>query len=631
MQSTIRLFKALPVSDETPVFKEDAYLESVKGTAKDGYVLDRKAFSKGTDVVKAAISDTYGRNSEQLNQAFHKSFAKVKTASMEQLVLEQIVHYFTTYGAERLGIYDENNVYIPAETLEAPELKDGIRLVVIRGLTNAELKVEVLKLLKSGIALSEQSVKDAIDVVQYVGFSKEDVELVKNKEVKTALYDYYGIVPASPTEFLRYVIYRATERTLFIKNRATFELIKARNNNDVVRYFELYEEQYGLDKLASVFYRYKPLFLAFRTNSVLKKKINKIRRLAVANHKPMQEDLLNSITARLKDGDAPTAEEFTKALENANTFRKIRLAYALKFRTTDADSILYKVRNGKSYATSFEFDNKKGAEIIYNIIRKSIIEDIRPNVEGKTFFIPEKLHYALPATEKQFTGNLPSGTYVEVENDMGVGVWWKNLKNYRVDLDLSLISIAGKIGWDSAYRNDSRDVLFSGDVIDAPGAKGATEIHHIGATARGLWSLNLNYYNFSASNPVPFKLMVTHESPRNLTKNYVVDPNNIVALANSEIGVHQTVLGIVSATDEHTRFYFSESQFESGISARNTEASEQARKFLLNNYQNSISLNDLLVEAGATIVTEMAEDVVDLSPEAIDKTSIIELLTPVEE
>ena len=125
--------------------------------------------------------------------------------------------------------------------------------------------------------------------------------------------------------------------------------------------------------------------------------------------------------------------------------------------------------------------------------------------------------------------------------------------------------------------------------------------------------------------------MVTHESPRNLTKNYVVDPNNIVALANSEIGVHQTVLGIVSATDEHTRFYFSESQFESGISARNTEASEQARKFLLNNYQNSISLNDLLVEAGATIVTEMAEDVVDLSPEAIDKTSIIELLTPVEE
>lgn len=631
MLSTIKLFKALPVN-ESQKFNEEAYLAFTKETVKSGYILDREAFSAGTDVVIELINKVYGRNPEQLNKSFHRSFAKVKNSSTAELVFEQSLHYLTTYGAESMGVYSEDNVFIPAEAFDIPELKDGIRLVVIRGLTNDEIKAELLKLLSSGIALASDTVKGCIDVAQFVGLGKDEVEQVNNKEVRTALYDYFGIAPSNATEFLRYIIYKATEETAIIKNRTLIEKIKGRDNYDIVKYFEAYEEQWGLERLATVFYRFKPLFLAFRTNTALKKKINSIRRLAAKNHKPMPEDLLNTITARLDRHDAPSTEEFLRALENTNTFRKVRLAQALKFRTTGVESILYRVRNGKSFAKEFKFDNKAGAEIVHNIILKSIASEIATNIKDKIFYIPEGVNYAMPSTEKQFVGNIPGGSYIEIPKDARVGVHWKNVGSHRVDLDLSLVSASGKIGWDSVYRNENRSVLYSGDVVDAPG-EGASEVFAFDPTARGAWNLNLNYFNFRDDVSVPFKMFIAEEEPRNLTKNFVVDPNKIIASVDTEIDVRQKIIGLVVSTDGHTRFYFTESQFENNISARNTEAAEHARKFLAANFDNQVSLNEVLSLAGAKVVTNrditMREDqeLVDLSPEAIDKVSLIELLT----
>ena len=629
MLSTIRLFKALPVEEKTSAeTNAERYAELMKKTLPKGFILDPTLAGPqfDTESILDQINQAYGRSSEELNQSFHKSFAKVRDASMQQLVFEQMIHYLTTYGAERMGIYSEESVYIPAEQLDAPELKDDLRVVVIRGLTKAELKVELMKLLGSGVALHERTIADAIDVAQFVGFNEADVEEVKNKEVKSALYDYFGIVPSKPVEFLRFVVYRATEKTLLIKNKALIEQLKSRNNNDLVRYFDNYEKEVGLQHLAEIFYRYKPIFLALRTNTQLKKQINKIRRLANVNHKPMQEDLLNTLTARLKTRQAPEASDFNAAMKNTNVFRKIRLAYALKFRTTEADSVLYRIRNGKSYAKEFNFENKKGAQIMYDAIMRHIVADIKPNVEGKTFFIPKGLKYGLPATEKQFTGNLPSGTFVEVLEDMVVGIHWENQPNHRVDLDLSISNNMGKIGWDAAYRDNNQDIQFSGDVTDAPKPKGATEVFHVGGTARGSWLMNLNYYNYRDDVDVPFKILVTQENRQNINNNYTVDPNKIVALSNSVMDVKQKTLGIIVADENSTKFYFSEAEFQKGISSRHNQGAEQARKFLLNYYTDSIVLNDVLVAAGATIVEEMGEDVIDLSPEAIDKTTILDLL-----
>lgn len=643
MNSTLRLFKALPVEENADdhiwTIDDDLDDDLANTTLAKGFIFAPEVVAAYQDTTHLVtlVNQAYGRSSKELNQTFHKSFAKVRDASIQQLVFEQMLHYLTTYGAERRGVYSEESVYIPGETLEAPELKDGVRIVVIRGLNKAELKTRLMELLATGVALAEQTVTDVLDVATFVGIDEDDLDGVKNKEVKAALYDYLHIVPKSPIEFLRFIVYRSTNKTLLIKNRALIEEIKSNKNLDVARYFDEYEEAHGLQNLAKIFYRYKPIFLAFRTNTKLKKSINRVRRLANANHEPMQEDLLNTITARLERREAPDVAQFTAALANTNIFRKIRLAYALKFRTTDADSILYRVRNGKSYAKEFGFQNKQGAQKIYDIIMRTVVADIKPRVEGKKIFIPAGVKYALPATEKQFTGNLPTGTYVEVAEDMVAGIHWENLPRERIDLDLSIANANGKIGWDGWFRDGPNGIYFTGDITDAPKPKGASELFHIGREARGAWLMNLNFYNYSPDTEVPFKIVVAQEGRQNiekgssLAKNYTIDPNKILALSNSTIDVKQKTLGIIVAEENVTKFYFAEAEFQKAVSARHTAAAEQARKYLLSYYTDSIVLNDVLVAAGAEILEQPEDGALDLSPEAIDKTTILNLLSPAAE
>jgi hypothetical protein len=628
MLSTLRLFKSLPVeTHDVPATVDEA---AIKATLAKGFVLAPEVVANYPDSshILALVEQAYGRDSEALNASFHKSFAKVRDTSLEQLVFEQMVHYLTTYGAETLGVYSQESVFIPGERLDAPELKDGVRLIVIRGLTKDELKAELLKLLGSGIALHERTVQDALDVATFVGFTAEDIEQVKNREVKAALYDAFGIVPHQPVEFLRFVVYRATNKTLLIKNAALIEEIKGQQNIGVARYFAIYEREVGLERLAEIFYRYKPLFLAFRTTTTLKKTINKIRRLATTHHKPMQEDALNSVTAHLSHHDGPDLASLNETLGTASTFRKIRLAYALKFRTTGPNSILYRMRNGKSFATAFTFDNLQGAQEAYDVVLASITEDLAANMRGKRIFIPEGIRYGVPATEKQFTGNLPSGTSVEVTDDMVCGVHWENQGSHRIDLDLSISNAEGKIGWDGRYRAHGQGVYFSGDLTDAPQPKGASELFHIGRNARGSWLMFVNYFNYQEDVSVPFKIMVGSDSKENIEANRTIDPNLILALSNTDIDVKQKNLGIIVATEADTKFYFAESNLGKSITARDTDYAEHARTYLLHYYTDTIVLNDLLVAAGAIMVKEATEADIDLSPEAIDKTTIIGLLSP---
>jgi hypothetical protein len=625
MESTIRLFKALPVENKQGKRDEDV----LKQTISRGFLFAPEVLYHYPDTAQLIelVDNAYGRSPEQLNQTFHKSWAKVRDASIEQLVAEQIFHYFTTYGFDSLGIFDQDTVSIPSEQLNIPELKEGIQLVVIRGYTRSELQEKLLWLLSSGVALHEETVRDVLDIARFVGLSDEQIDRIRNKEVMAALYDALGRVPANPTEFLRYVVYRATNKTLLIKNQASITAIKERDNLDLLDAFARYEQEFGLARLAEIFYRFKPLFLAFRTNSQLKQTINKIRRLAEHHHQPMPEDTLNVVTARLRQKQHPLDDQFFHALETASPFRKIRLAYALKFRTTNADSIVYRIRNGKSYATAFDFSNQAGTQEAYEVVLESLTRDIAQQVEGLNIFIPEGITYGLPATEKQFTGNLPSGTSVALTQDMVVGIHWENVSGNRIDLDLSLISPeSGKIGWDGGYRSGEKDILFSGDMTDAPPPQGASELFSLSHQARGVFILTVNYFNYHPTRDVPFKILVAHERPVHPTTHYTVNSNNIVALSRSTMKAKQKTLGILVADASGCTFSFAESDLGSSQSARGGGYTEQARKYLLNYYTHSIALNEILVAAGAKLVGSATEADIDLSPESIDKTTILNLL-----
>ncbi|MCW3134491.1 MAG: hypothetical protein N2V78_09215 [Methanophagales archaeon] len=627
MESIIRLFKAVEIEERK---KQPPIKSIMKKTIQRGFIFSSDVFGnyseKELEKLIEEVTKVIGLSGEQMNKSFHKSWQKVRDASIEQLVIEQIIHYLTTYGFEHFGIYDKDSVYIPSEKLEIPELKDGINLIIIKGYTKEEIRNKLLSLLQSGIALGENTIRDVADIATYLEIGEKEIETIRNKEVKVILYGYLDIVPSDPIEFLRYAVYKATDRTLLIKNRGTIEEIKAKKNIDVLGLFVRYKRQYGLEKLSQVFLRYKPIFLAFRTNRGMRKITNRLRKLAVMHHKPMREDYLNAVTAKIKKGEEINKEEIIDALNKANVFRKIRLAYALNFRTKDVDSILYRIRNGKGYATDFDFNKKKEVEKVFSIVMESIVKDVEKNVRGKRIYIPTYITYALPATEKQFTGDFPSGTFLSVPTDMVFGIHWENTKNYRVDIDLSLVGVGKKIGWDVSYRTKDRSILFSGDLTDAPPPDGASELFYVKKNEDSSYILFANYYNYQDDVEVPLKIFVAKEEIEEMSKNYMVNPNNILVTTTTVTNQKSKVLGLVTITPEECKFYFAETYLGVSITSSSKSWVENARKFLFDYYTNTISLNDVLEKAGCEMVESKEECDIDLSPENMEKDKIINLL-----
>ena len=260
--------------------------------------------------------------------------------------------------------------------------------------------------LGSGIALMQETLKDIMTIVEFNKYDSEFVEKIKNRELKALLFDYYGIVPKEPVEFLRHLISKLTDESLVIKNKYLINKIKESNGKFLD---ELLKQT--PNNLAEIFFRFKPLFLAMKSISKNKTFFNRLRKKANELHKPLPEDYLNNVTMRIKRNSL-NLDFLKKKLGTATIFRKIRLAYALKFRENVGDSIVYQIRNGRGWATGFHCEGN--VEDALNVVSDSIVNDIRSNVEGKTIYIPENVNYALPATEKQFTGYLPTGSYVSV-------------------------------------------------------------------------------------------------------------------------------------------------------------------------------------------------------------------------
>ena len=109
------------------------------------------------DAVDEAIK-LYGKNGKKWNQCFHKNFSVVANSSIEELIFQQIIHYFTTYGFEGLDIYNSDKVYIPKEKLEIPELEKDIEMIIIEPLSKEEVSDKLMILLTSGIALSKDTI-----------------------------------------------------------------------------------------------------------------------------------------------------------------------------------------------------------------------------------------------------------------------------------------------------------------------------------------------------------------------------------------------------------------------------------------------------------------------------------------
>jgi hypothetical protein len=492
---------------------------------------------------------------------------------------------------------------------------------VIKGLTKDEVLSKIIELGRFGIALSQETLNDIMSIVEYNKYEPwAFIDEIANRELKGHLYDYYEIVPNEPTEYLRYVVGKLTDESLLIKSNELIEKIRASNGK-----FLDHLLKNAPDDLASIFFRFKPLFLAMKSISRNKTFFNRLRKKAKLQHKPLPPDYMNGVTSMIKNED-PKLSELKARLKGASIFRKIRLAYALNYRLNDPDSIVYRIRNGKGWVADFQWPKGLGRQY-FEIALESICEDVKRGIKDIPVYIPDQANYALPATEKQFTGPFPTGSSVQVEKDMIVGIHWTNTSR-RIDLDLSVIDMfGGKFGWDSRYRSKGRKIMFSGDMTDARPPLGAAESFYI-ASSTFSKLLMVNFYNFREGDAVDMKLFVAHEKPDFFEQNYMVDPNNIIAAVNLKIDRRQNILGLI----HDRRFYFGNIYIGNSITARDSKRTQQARKYLFNNFVNSIDLKEILNDAGYSVTPQKPSDgrFIDLSPTNIEKASIINLLKKAE-
>ena len=144
MKQLIRLYKAVPVSSTNNINKHVLYNKIASLTIPSGFLFSEVVVNNTTEkeLIKLIpiIEQELGLSAIQLNSTLHKSWKKVKTASLNQLVAEQIVHYISTYGFQELGIYDDSTIYIPHEKLNIPELTDKIKITLINGYTKEQIK-----------------------------------------------------------------------------------------------------------------------------------------------------------------------------------------------------------------------------------------------------------------------------------------------------------------------------------------------------------------------------------------------------------------------------------------------------------------------------------------------------------
>lgn len=602
-QISLKLFNSVEVASG----QKNAALMRLSETVPYGFILQPEvaALPEAGEIISYLKRDIL--DGKQLNSSFHKSWAVIQNSSRQELLAHQLLHYFSTYGLESFGLYSDSTIYIPQEVLEVPEPVQ-LPLKVIKGLSKAALTEKALGLIKSGVALKEETVNDVLELLELLGYTFKTIDDIKNKEAKIKISVKYGVLPSEASEFLRLLVFKATATTLIIKSKDLIQKIQL-SGKDVSSEMN----KFGLAKLSQIFLRFKPLFLAFKkANKNNRKTINKLRKLAESNHSPMPVDYLNNVTAMSTFDRA----EFVTQLSKANNFRKIRLLYALHIRLQeDVVGMLYKVRNGKTFVKRAGKVNRAALQEKYNIVYSSLVEGL--NLAGKKVKYPTQVDYALPATEKQFIGNFPTGTTVNFEKDGVVGIYWENDWGAR-DLDLAAVAL-DKIGWNSAYKSGDNSMLFSGDVTSAP--NGATELFYIKSKLNSPYLIVNN--TFSGSENCSFRVFAGQEKVENIHRDYMIDPNSILFQVETSMNQRQKVVGIVIPTEKATKFVLTD--FANGTSAVSgyNEKSELTRNYLFHYYNNPISLLSILVDAGCEFVEEGAD--IDLTVGALEKDTILNL------
>ena len=570
----------------------------------------RCGFILHPDLLNTDLEAFVARQTADPNSTFYKRWEDIRQKDRFALFLDQVTHYATTYGS---AFTQEGPGWVPNDGAQAPELSNYTLIVPI---SEEELYGRCLALLQGGAALKSATVEALCGAVtDYLAAHPDtpfDLDAIRNREALSLLCKALGRRPSRPVELLRYILYETTGSPLLIQSDDV--LAEIREQPDAFDFRQLTQAE--LDALASIFYRFKDLLLAFRTQEEFDAKrsayvlrpsknrpvINRLRRAAPRHHVPMQKGFWETLLS------ADVSEEELRArLDGVSNFKLVTLLQTVRERllTQPGDPVLYFIRNGSVWQGEApqRADRRAYLEMLERVLHGRLVQNLSARACSVRF--PERVRLACPASEKNFVGNLPFGSCYEMSDHNFFGIYWREDWGTH-DFDISFVDWSGaKTGWNAAY--DTGEVIYSGDMTSA--RPEAAEVLYCRA---GCPDGTVFCNRFNGGEGSRFRFFVGRQDIADLTANYMVDPNAKVLDEEMVSDRRQKMLAVVSGgwiflMDVATgRGRVSGSE---GAGRREAVLARKAHCFL--------SLRELLLEAGFTETDDPEIDFRDLKKDTL--------------
>lgn len=598
----IKLFNRCIVTDEN--LSAEKIKEIIELAFKRGYLISPKCYNLRVLAFLKSLP-------EDLNSTFYKTWTDITKRTRFELFIEQIVHYLSTYGTDFKGIPFVQNDKEREETIFS-------NYKVILPITKEEIGNKIQTMFDSGIALKEETINNCIDLIKELKISL-NYDTIKNREVLMHVYEELDILPSDYEEMVRFLIFLFTKKTLLIKSEALINEIKfiSQKRNISV---ESKIKDFGTEKLSSVFYRYKPIFLAMKKGN--EKIINELRRLAVKNHKPKRFSFWTKVLSQTPINLKACEEN----LESLNTFKLVGLIQAASVREKETGILPVIIRNNKIYIKKHDFKKTNYSDLLNTVLYPELIK--RLSKKACKVKLHDVIKLALPSSEKTFIGNIPFGSYVDTNKNCIIGVNWKGVDGAR-DIDLSMLdkNNFGKIGWNAHYsyrdKPDNIKVIYSGDITYAEPE--ATELLYCknSNAPDSLIKVNLFGSPYFESNSYKFTFFFA-----NGVNDYEVEYNKMVnesdIIFSTEMFLSCNSREKICGIFVNSKFFFVDiTSASNAMISNNTEyITDHIKHFELTS-DCFINLSEILQKAGFEIVTEDPD--IDLS--VLDKSLLIDLLS----
>jgi len=396
-----------------------------------------------------------------------------ETASLDQLLLKQLLHYVEVYGLESPGLFNLEVIGGRVQTIS-----------YVKAISIGELDKKITELL-----YANRPIDDIAPVLEIISHYKilYDFNKIKNNELKVALFDICRDTFVSGDDAVRYICYKATKSTLLIKSKDVIQKVAVSQPSD-----EFLSKH--VKPLAQVFNRHKRIILACK-NKLNRGVINRISKLSKKAHVPIHEAVSKRFISSAVNGKVPTNLLDTEAITLRDKLKYLNL---IEYRLLELPFDTFLIRNGKVWAeTERAILDPSKLTTLRELILKSICKDLS-ELRGKSILLDPAVDYGLPTSRKQVVGRLPFGTRVEVDPHdevLSAGIYWHNdsWEGQSIDLDLSAISSSGgRTGWGHYSSFTSKDIVFSGDITSAP--EGAMEFMMVHPNETNRYGLMVNVY-----------------------------------------------------------------------------------------------------------------------------------------